>query len=35
MAWEERMTDRDIGVVRPVRSALPFQFVLSHPKRAQ
>jgi len=35
MACEERMTDRDIGVARPLRSALPFQFVLSHPERAQ
>jgi hypothetical protein len=35
MACEERMTDRDIGVVRPVGSALPFQFVLSHPERVQ
>ena len=32
MAWEEWMTDRDIGVVRPVRSALPFP---SHPERAE
>jgi hypothetical protein len=35
MAWKERITDRDIGAVRPVRSVLPFQFVPSYPERAE